>query len=161
MASRVASRLSETAGGHGQPASHQKKHHSALSLIVVTPGHSTVLVQHHAVAAVPQRGFSPSPCAGPSTLGYGKVNEPTLGRPHTPAGADHEAEHHMPAKNLVHPPPYHKMSVRTDIPGCPDVSMARRRNADGPDVCQTAPHETSQGHSHAPVLYLYCPRVEM
>ena len=68
MASLAASRLLETPGDHGQPASHQTTPDSALSL-VVTPEHLTVSAQHHAAAVTRPRGSSPFPCAGP-VLGY-------------------------------------------------------------------------------------------
>ena len=49
-AMRAASRESETAGGHGQPPSHSQTLHATQSLIVATPEHLTVLVQHHVLS---------------------------------------------------------------------------------------------------------------
>ena len=99
---RAALHVSETAGGHGQPPSHWQTRHVMQSLPVAIPGHSTVLVQHRAVIATQQRESFPSPCARPSTLGYGSATMQTLGRPHTPASADHEAVHHIPERNQIH-----------------------------------------------------------
>ena len=63
-------RLSGMPDDHRHPASHQTTPDSVLSLVVVTPEHSTVSAQHHAAAVTRPRGSSPFPCAGPSTLGY-------------------------------------------------------------------------------------------
>ena len=104
---RAALRVSEMSGGHGQPPSHWQTRLVVQSLTVAIPGHSTVLVQHHVVIATQQRESFPSPCARPSTLGYGSATVQTLGRPHTPASADHEAAHHIPERNQIHLSPDH------------------------------------------------------
>ena len=99
---RAALRVSETAGGHGWPPSHWQTRRVMQSLTIAKPGHLTVLVQHHAVIATQQRELFPSPCARPSTLGYGSATVHTLERPHTLASVDHEAEHHILERSQIH-----------------------------------------------------------
>ena len=84
-------------------------------------------------------------CDEPSTQGYDSLAVPIPEHRHTPADADRGAGPHMPVKNLVHRSPHRKMSSEIDTPGCPAATAERRRNADDPGVCRTAPLKTNPG----------------
>ena len=133
MASPVESHWPEMAADHVLPAACLMMSGLALSLTVVGPGR----VHHHVAAARRLTGPFLCPCDAPIIQGCDSLVVPE--HRCTPEGVGHGAGPHMLVRSLVHLPLHCMTPSEIDIPGCPALTAERRRNADDPGECQTAP----------------------